>query len=61
MNDTGRRLMLLEQRHRDLADEVERLDRRAYLTPDEQRRITDLKKQKLLAKDEIVALRRATG
>jgi uncharacterized protein YdcH (DUF465 family) len=36
------------------------LERRAYLTPEEQRYITDLKKQKLAAKDELFALKRET-
>ncbi len=54
----AQRLSLLEQRHRDLKSEVARLERRAFLSPDEQRQITDLKKLKLNAKDEIETLRR---
>ncbi|HOU90871.1 MAG TPA: YdcH family protein [Polyangiaceae bacterium] len=54
----AQRLSLLEQRHRDLKNEVARLERRAFLSPDERRQITDLKKLKLSAKDEIQALRR---
>lgn len=53
------RLTELEARHRQLHDEVNQLERRAFLTPDEQRLIADLKKQKLLAKDELYAARRA--
>ncbi len=53
------RLTELEARHRQLHDEVHQLERRAFLTPDEQRRIADLKKQKLMAKDELYAARRA--
>lgn len=53
------RLTELETRHRQLHDEVNQLERRAFLTPEEQRRIADLKKQKLLAKDELYAARRA--
>ena len=52
------RLNEVEHRHRSLSQEVERLERRAYLTPTEQRHMTDLKKQKLLAKDELYALKR---
>jgi uncharacterized protein YdcH (DUF465 family) len=48
----------LEDRHRELAKKVERLERRAYLTPGEQRHIADLKKQKLAAKDELFGVRR---
>jgi hypothetical protein len=47
----------LESRHRDLDDAVSRLDRRAYLTPTEQRTVAELKKEKLLTKDRIVKLR----
>lgn len=53
------RLTELEARHRQLHEEVNRLERRAFLTPEEQRLIADLKKQKLLAKDELYAARRA--
>ena len=53
------RLTELEMRHRQLHDEVNQLERRAFLTPDEQRLVADLKKQKLLAKDELYAARRA--
>jgi uncharacterized protein YdcH (DUF465 family) len=53
------RLTELEARHRQLHDEVNQLERRAFLTPDEQRLIADLKKQKLMAKDELYAARRA--
>ena len=53
------RLTELETRHRQLHDEVNQLERRAFLTPDEQRMIADLKKLKLIAKDELYAARRA--
>ena len=52
------RLSRLEKRHKDLKAQVDRLERRAYLTPDERRQITNLKKLKLNAKDQIHALRR---
>jgi hypothetical protein len=48
----------LERRHRELDSEVARLERRAYLTPTEQRLMTDMKKEKLWAKDQIASLRR---
>ena len=56
MND---RLTELEARHRQLHDEVTQLERRAFLTPEEQRQIAELKKLKLIAKDELYAARRA--
>ena len=49
----------LERRHRELDVEVSRLERRAYLTPAEQRMMTDMKKEKLWAKDQIASLRRS--
>ncbi len=59
MNDfEGERIRELELRHRDLDEAVTRLGRRAYLTPGEQREISELKKQKLLAKDQLTVLRR---
>lgn len=48
----------VEQRHRSLAQQVDALERRAFLTPDEQRRISELKKLKLAAKDQLARLRR---
>ena len=48
----------LEERHRSLDVAVTRLERRAYLTPSEQMTMTNLKKEKLLTKDRIAALRR---
>ena len=48
----------LEERHRNLDVAVTRLERRAYLTPSEQMTMTNLKKEKLLTKDRIAALRR---
>jgi len=56
MND---RLTELEARHRHLHDEVTQLGRRAFLTPEEQLQIAELKKLKLIAKDELYAARRA--
>lgn len=47
----------LQARHRALAEEVRQLEKRAYLTPDEQRHITELKKQKLAAKDQLFGIK----
>ena len=52
------RIHELEMLHRDLDVAVARLGRRAYLTPHEQREMAELKKQKLMAKDQLTALRR---
>jgi hypothetical protein len=52
------RLGDLEERHRHLDVAVSALERRAYLTPHEQLTVTNLKKEKLLTKDRIAALRR---
>jgi uncharacterized protein YdcH (DUF465 family) len=52
------RVQELEERHRRLHEAVSLLERRAYLTPEEQRRIANLKKQKLIAKDELYEARR---
>jgi hypothetical protein len=49
----------LEARHRDLDVAVSRLDRRAYLTPNEQQTIAALKKEKLWTKDRITVLRKS--
>lgn len=50
----------MEARHRELDARLKELGRYAHLTPSEQREVTEIKKQKLRAKDEIVALRRVT-
>ncbi len=47
-----------ERLHQELATEVSTLERRAFLTPEEQLRITHLKKQKLAAKDRLFELKR---
>lgn len=52
------RLFNLEQEHHELKDMVRRLERRAFLTPTEQHHMTELKKQKLAAKDQIAAIKR---
>jgi len=55
---TSNRLNELQRAHSELKDEVRRLERRAYLTPTEQHQMTELKKQKLAAKDQIAMLKR---
>jgi uncharacterized protein YdcH (DUF465 family) len=47
-----------EARHRELDQRLKDLGRRAYLTPSEQLEITELKKQRLLVKDEVSTLRK---
>ena len=48
----------LVAKHRELHAQVDRLQRRRYLTPTERQRVTRLKKMRLVAKDEIAALKR---
>ena len=47
----------LEEQHRILKQQVTYLERRAVLTPTEQREATDLKKKKLATKDAIAELK----
>jgi uncharacterized protein YdcH (DUF465 family) len=54
------RVQELEDRHRRLHEEVNYLERRVYLTPEEQRQMAKLKKQKLVAKDELYEARRSS-
>ena len=60
-NATGiqERIRRMEARHRELDSKIDELGRRALLTPAEQREISELKKHKLHAKDQIAAMRRA--
>lgn len=53
------RLSLIEARHRELDSRLKQLSRHAYLTPAEQVEASELKKLKLLAKDEMATLRRS--
>jgi len=53
--DSRQRLM---DEHRELDQQLRTLTRRAYLTPDEQRRATELKRLKLSTKDRLQALAR---
>jgi hypothetical protein len=52
------RIRTLEEEHRVLDQKLRMLTRRAYLTPDEQREASELKRRKLSAKDQIVVLAR---
>jgi uncharacterized protein YdcH (DUF465 family) len=51
------RLSTVEAQHQKLDERLRELGRRATLTPTEQREVAELKKQKLKAKDELVALK----
>ncbi len=52
------RMRELELEHRALDEKLRLLTRRAYLTPDEQREASELKRKKLFAKDRLYALSR---
>jgi hypothetical protein len=52
------RVRALELEHRALDERLRTLTRRAYLTPDEQREASELKRKKLFAKDRLYALSR---
>lgn len=52
------RMRALETEHRALDERLRILSRRAYLTPDEQREASELKRKKLFAKDRLYALAR---
>lgn len=58
MENAVDRIRTLEEEHRLLDQRLRTLVRRAYLTPDEQREATELKRKKLSAKDAIVVLTR---
>lgn len=53
------RLRAAEHRHLELDTRLRELGRRAYLTPTEQREMSEIKKHKLRAKDEINRLRQS--
>lgn len=56
--DTQSQIDYLERRHSELKAQVAELDRHAFLTQQEQLQVTELKKEKLAAKDALVGLRR---
>ncbi len=58
-NIVSERIRELELKHRALDTAVARLGKRAHLTPLEQREFAELKKRKLITKDQLAALRRA--
>jgi hypothetical protein len=58
MQNAVDRIRTLEEEHRLLDQRLRALVRRAYLTPDEQREATELKRKKLSAKDELFVLTR---
>ncbi len=60
MKSAEQSIEALRRRHHELAEELYVLERRAYLTPDEQRQASDLKKHKLATKDRIVAIEERT-
>jgi len=52
------KLCSIEAHHRRLDERLQELGRRAFLTPREQLEVAEIKKHKLRAKDEMIALRR---
>lgn len=52
------RVAWLREEHEVLKRRVAELDRRAILTPDEQRLVVELKKMKLATKDAMVGMKR---
>jgi hypothetical protein len=54
------RIRELQDEHRELEARLRVLTKRAYLTPDEQRECSEIKRQKLFAKDRLEALSRST-
>jgi len=48
----------LQRKHSELKAQIAELDRHAFLTQQEQLQVTELKKEKLAAKDALVGLRR---
>jgi uncharacterized protein YdcH (DUF465 family) len=53
------RLTSVEAKHRQLDERLRELGRRPFLTPKEQLEVAEIKKHKLRAKDEMMALRRS--
>lgn len=52
------RIRRMEKRHKELDVRIDELGKRAILTPAEQLEISELKKRKLHAKDQIAAMKR---
>ncbi len=55
------RIRRMELRHREMDTRIDELGRRALLTPAEQQEMSELKKRKLAAKDQITALKRVAA
>jgi hypothetical protein len=51
-------LSSVQAQHRQLEERLRELGRQPFLTPKEQLEVAELKKHKLRAKDELIALRR---
>jgi len=58
---TDNQIRHLEGKHQQLDDAVELLMTRSHMTPGEYQQALELKKRKLLLKDDIEALRHAPG
>ena len=58
--DLESQIQRLERKHSQLSLQVAELDRQLFLTQTEQRLITELKKEKLAAKDALVELKRSS-
>jgi hypothetical protein len=53
-------IVRLETRHSQLSAQIADLDRHAFLSAQEQMHVSELKKEKLAAKDAIIGLRRSS-
>ncbi|MCS6857071.1 MAG: YdcH family protein [Deltaproteobacteria bacterium] len=59
LNGSEKEIARLERKHQRLKELVAEYEGRLYLTPEEQRRLTELKKEKLATKDALFALRQS--
>lgn len=55
------RIRRMEVRHKEMDERIDELGKRALLTPSEQREMSELKKRKLAAKDQIAAMKRVAS
>lgn len=53
------RMSALEREHHELEARIEELSRHPYLSPSEEREVRELKKRKLLTKDQMLDLKAA--
>jgi hypothetical protein len=58
--DLESQIQRLERKHSQLSLRVDELDRQLFLTQTEQRLVTELKKEKLAAKDALFELKRSS-